>query len=586
MANASKWFIVSVSVLGLVVFGLAVAIIVLLVSAFTPNPKTEMALPGDAQFPIAYPIIERSINGPDARVQCYNMVQQTGNVQSYSNKLRTCASDTDCSTCNVDPNVRVTCQTPSAEVLDQQTKVFNNTGSKFCLPVTEQCITDSCDFRQCMLDSDCDLCSDDVGSERRMACVFGEATVGKCTVKAEKATGVCLPEPSYCNTKHGTPTWVDDGVSQRWECKCTNPNIHSGQSCDDLTACNNARVTGDTKQYQRLYMNVGQGVGNAPVPWDESSGIPPNVMRCVEDPGKSCTVDADCGQDDVCAISTICQCDGVDAVTGSTFKDDPNDLQTCAIDTCYTNLNGGRWDHDTGGCVCSGRGRSLWDRDTGGKFVYKGTCEERRKGNVMFPGSADCLDNRIASNADPRKTHLVPVLDADTARCILDPCTAISGDPAYPETLSSEQGNWNPAIKKCDCYTDPGGFYDMDINAHNAQNPTTPFATNPLGHMCYLAETKTAQLACQTTGGNTVVADPLAPLGYKCNCIGDYKASADGEACSACMRKDGYSKSSCSSIPCCTGSCWRCSMIHNPEDIWFACSNQSQFAVSSCSLIG
>ncbi len=72
MAYASKWFIVSVSVLGLAAFGLAVAIIVLLVSAFSSNPKTERALPGDAQFPLAYPMIERDVRNVSGSqgVQC------------------------------------------------------------------------------------------------------------------------------------------------------------------------------------------------------------------------------------------------------------------------------------------------------------------------------------------------------------------------------------------------------------------------------------------------------------------------------------------------------------------------------------
>jgi hypothetical protein len=145
--------------------------------------------------------------------------------------------------------------------------------------------------------------------------------------------------------------------------------------------------------------------------------------------------------------------------------------------------------------------------------------------------------------------------------------------------MNSEKGNWNPATKKCDCYTDPDGFYDMDIDAHNNLNPTTPFATNPLGHMCYLAETKTAQLACQTAGGNAVVADPMAPLGYKCTCAGDYKVSADGEACSACKRDTTQSKTSCDAIPCCDGSCFACNYV-GAANIFYSCSNLSTFGLT------
>ena len=597
--SGSGWFITSVSLLGLVVFGLVVAIVVLLFFTFRTDPPGNLPLPGNVQFPMVYPIIEQQIHSGDDRQSCFNMVQETGNKKNFTNKLRVCSSNIDCTSCPLDQRgTPVTCQQADKNIRDQQSNLYGNDAPKYCLPVLQKCMPDrQCDFskmKQCTLDSDCAFCNDDVGNAARMTCVSlneGETmtyvdqdgTPHHCA-ESEGTVGVCLPEKSYCNTKNGTPTWVADadGTSQHWKCECTNPDIYGGETCDVLLACNNSRVTAESKQYQKLYLNVGEGASSdTPIPWDTDSGIPANVMRCTNSPETSCTTATeatDCGPNGgPCVSSTVCRCDGIDVLSGGTFRDDPSDLNTCLVDPCYTYVTkGGRMDDTSTSCICSGAGRSLWDIDKHSTGIpeYRGSCQDRTKSNVTFPSSTNCLDKGIPPNSAPQITGLVSVDMKDPKdttgppqpRCILDPCQGISGDPSYPPGLEAGNGNWNHETQKCDCIT-TNGYYSMNIDRHNEQQPETPFATNPLGHMCYNVFSNTARLACGPPP-NAILPSPCAPLGFTCECADGYVRTKNGTACVPCLNSGDVD--SCAAGPCCPNHCWEC--YHSAIAVTYECS--------------
>jgi hypothetical protein len=586
MPGLSPLFISSVSIFGAVILALLLAIIVTLVIAFWPNPTTEIPLPGGVGFPSVYPIINKTINEGSNGPSCFNMITNNKNEKQYSNRLVTCQSEIDCTNCE-----NSSCQVPTDKVRQVQKNMFDNDSDKYCLPNLGKCLPGGCDFTKyttCRQDSDCELCNDTLQSETEMKCVsIGEnqnITIGsdKCVSDAERR--ICLPKPAYCDPANGIPTWVDDGVSQRWNCECRYPNVYGGADCSTLVACNNHLVLPQTQDQQKLLINVGPEVG---VEWTPDASVPPEEMRCSGSWQLSCSGDNPCKDGTKCVPSTVCQCDGINAFSGSTFKNpgvqnnEMDLLNTCVNDTCFSTMQrAGRFDHTINKCICSGDSRLLWEIDQKtGAYDYKNSCTSRQIGNVVLEGNTTtCFDPSVPANSQPVTTGLVDLVvpnfesggTGTTHVCGLDPCMGLNQSPQYPPKLDTGHGHWDPKLGTCICDTNTG-FFEMDVNAHNAKWPIDKFSNNSKGHICYNPCPPTISSLC---GGRQYCdADPLNRFGYICKCGPGTKPTDDNSACVDC--KDGTQYCSSAADCNCCGKAWVCNNTKRAGPDWYSCKDDS-----------
>lgn len=632
----SIFYIQNPFVLVTVLFLLSVTIAFLVYNAFfQQSGQSFVPLPGNSQFPNSYPDVPAD-STPDS--DCLGMVLTEGNVRKYRKKLKACNFDSDCSGCE-SKKFQITCQEPSAAVARDQQNRYNQSSKKYCLPKLQQCIKsssfgDTCDFSTGFVECDrlhggnsvCDSCNDIENNGTMMKCytVQQNQTVNiddqSCTYTGEVPKSVCLPERTYCNPKNGTATWTNvDGV-QQWACKCNDPAVFGGDSCNTLIACGNNLLRDETKSQQSLIINVGERLGE---PWTPESTITPNVNVCAKNPSKSCEEPGkpcSSAEGDVCSVSTICQCDGLSALTstGIGFMDDPNDLNNCIPDPCSYNINGGRYadpEEIVPGtsaddpCICSGASSSLWTFDKTDKtYTYTGRCHNKKKGNVTFKANEKCLNKDVKVNSKPSETGLVnvprtaqtsdvPPGTAQTSdggpQCIPDPCRggAVSLDPYYPPSQESgfnNAGVWDPTCNEgqgcCTCDTDQGA-YKLTISEHNKAQPTYPIATNPLDQMCYFpcgdVDSLQAKL-CQ--GHSNCTFDANKPFGYRCNCPSNFKPNSDSTACIACQEKGVVSNT----VSCC-GKGYSCVQFYGheqPSYSWCSCSNASGGQVHCRELTG
>jgi len=576
MPGLSPLFIASVSLFGIIILALLVLIIVILVLAFWPNPKDAIPLPGGVGFPNVYPIIGEPINAGSNTPSCWDMVTNDKNEKQYANKLLPCKSDSDCITCE-----HGSCQEASAEVRQVQQRMFANDAARYCLPNLKQCLPDGgCDFSKfhaCKQDSDCDLCNDTLGSAIQMKCVAvakdEDVSINSHTCKADADRSICLPRPAYCDPANGIPTWVDDGVTQKWECKCRYPSVFGGADCSTLIACDNHLALPQTQKAQKLLINVGpaEEIGKE---WASDSLVPPAELRCSKDWQQACSGDQPCGDKGECVPTTVCQCDGINAFSGSTFKNpgvetnEPALLNSCVNDTCFSTMQrAGRFDAALNSCICSGESRLLWGiNQTTGAYEYKNACTDRKIGNVVLKGdTTTCFDPGVPANSQPERTGLVNMKLAETEIpvCGLDPCMGISGDRRYPASWEVGHGHWNPATNACECDT-ASGFYNLDITKYNEnKSAADQIANNSLGHMCYdPCPPKLSQSLCQLNG--KCVFDPTKTFAYRCECGRGFKPTADGSACESCRETGPDSGSqTCEELNCCV-KCYTCIGVNGP----------------------
>ena len=533
---------------------------------------------GPAPFPSVYPNVPSVPQDPSANV-CVTLCTdaQGKNYPCPDVVLRKCENDNECDDCQIEGGrIPATCQIPTKVIAEQQEKLENRS-SKYCLPQQEKCLSNT-ELKSCNLDIDCGICNDDLPEGEQMSCVAlkagqqicpsGEISGESARCKGEatiiKSDGrYCLPKITGCDYRHGTAIWTDKG----WRCQCQYPQIYGGEACDVYLACSNYLVDPFSKNKQQLLLNVpGKNNGEIGDIWTRESGI--NPMGCYNTETNEYV---NCPDDIKHPIvyNTFCQCDGVDASTHATYKSSDSSPYQCEIDSCYTNVLGGRYDPsapkagsdqpDTT-CICSGRGVSLWDYDPQSvipcnsdeqcKDADNKTCDLKigtcggltgydwtgRCDDYTIPGSQITLkgnpDTCLYKDIDPNQqkvengvilpiTGLVPgkspIGQGDI--CAMDPCMGLFGDPYYIMTSSearqSIRGNWNPTANNgkgaCSCVS-PSKDVDLNLIGQKCDHHGN---INPVCHTCYDA--------CQPYPG----ADPcnLQKCGGSCTTLDDHKGS-------------------------------------------------------------
>ena len=435
-----------------------------------------------------------------------------GYVPSPMNPLRACRSDMDCDGCTSSPmETEISCQPPSQDVAAQQSALGNGS-SAFCLPTPRTCLTQ--DLVACTHDLDCASCDDRVGDNQAMQCEIVTAPK-KMEVDSDTLDipvgQWCLPKTGECNNVNGVLHWTSAG----WTCTCRYPEIHGGDTCDILKACNNPLTTEWSAGNQQLLLNK-PGV---PQVWDMHSGV--NPMLChVEG---SDEWDKPCGPGTV--PNTVCQCDGLMKGSHMGFRNESTDPLTCTPDSCSVNALGGRASeplelHDwspqnphagLNQCVCSGADSRIWDIDTRDPdtvedevlaetlrmqkgYVYTGRCRDTTiatNGSLVVlradPDHANSDACAAASNQHAEVTSLVPGFADDVTGtatvsvCSADPCRGLYSDINFiPPEDFQDWGHYSAEAGACECVNPARS---VEVPGDGVVNPVSSVCANACAGM-------------------------------------------------------------------------------------------------------
>ncbi len=454
-------------------------------------------------FPNVAPLVAAPPASPTS-TSCVSLVGDASGayVPAPMNKLRVCASDADCDGCTSSPlETPISCQPPSPDVEAQQS-ALDNPGASYCLPTPKTCLAEP--LVACTHDLDCAACDDRVGSAAMQCEIVAspkkiEGESGEVEVPAGQW---CLPKTGTCDPVNGVLHWTTAG----WTCTCRYPDIHGGEACDVLKACNNPLTTEWSAGNQQLLINK----PGEPEVWTMDSGI--NPMLCHVEGG---AWDVPCGPGAL--PNAVCQCDGLMRGSHMGFRNEATDPLTCTPDSCSVTALGGRaseplemrdWSPanpqaGANQCVCSGADARIWDLDTRDPstldpvtaetlrrqqgYVYTGRCRDTpiaTNGAVVVlraeAGHADSTACSLANNGHAEMTSLVPGFAEDESGtatvsvCSADPCRGRYSDIQFrpPEGVQ----DW--------------GHYDTEAGACACVDPSRSVAVpgdgvvNPVGSVC------------------------------------------------------------------------------------------------------
>jgi hypothetical protein len=511
------------------VVGLALTILVAYVwdgSEPVGPPAGVKALP---PFPSVSPLVAPPPVNPEAAV-CVSLVgDETGAyVPSPLFPLRACSLDADCADCHVAPEdldatLRRTLRCVNTgdasagypDVASTQA-ALGFSGSQFCLPQKHACLPPESDsLVACTHDSECAQCNDEIGDGAAMSCqiVSRKKLLSRGDADAEDVIEVqpgrwCLPRTGACDAENGVLQWTTEG----WSCNCRYPDIHTGEACDVVKACNNFLTTPWSAAHQQLVVNEASS-GPDPEAWSMSTGV--NPMLChvggVTDRG---------AWDQVCdpananlVPNAVCQCDGLMLGSYMGFRAETENPLTCTPDSCSVNALGGRaseplalveWSSDpdvpANQCVCSGANSRLWDSDPSSEsgreqegFVFRGRCADVTlpQSEVVIRADPERMASDVcatASNSAAEVTSLVPGYaqdatgSASVSVCSADPCRGTYSDPeiAPPENVRS-WGHYDATVGACSCVSPAATVAVAECN--NTLNPVCSTCVNACAGM-------------------------------------------------------------------------------------------------------
>lgn len=536
-------------------------------------------------FPTVVPLVMAPPTDPLNTV-CVNLVGSDNGsyVPSPLDPLRQCSTNADCAECHVTPTeldaqIRNTlaCVPSDAypDVADQQASLGNN-GSKFCLPYPRTCLAPQ-SLVACTHDADCAACDDDVGDGVGMQCQIVSTPKVISRVRGDPKTADdvvtvdpgkwCLPRTGECNAENGVLQWTTDG----WSCNCKYPNVHGGDACNLMKACNNFIATPWSRDKQQLLVNENT---SSPRAWSIASGINPELCHNIEEEDVS-KWDLVCNTTNPNLVrNTVCQCDGLMMGSYTGFRNEIEDPLTCTVDSCSVNAMGGRateplalvqWSADSNvppnQCVCSGANSRIWDSDarnpdllqetdpiladqlrTQEGYVFRGRCNDITLPNsqIVITAHPDRMASDICadqSNQNAAVSSLVPGYAKDAAGnatvsvCSTDPCTGSYSDPNFapPDSVTS----W--------------GHYDATVGACSCVSPSRDIATacdNTLNPVCSTCVNACAGMDSDNPNDWPCRQHPTKPCmenpDWKPECITDSNGNAQCVCPSGCGNIDGF----------------------------------------------
>jgi len=540
-------------------------------------------------FPLVVPLAVAPPTSPTTDT-CVNLVGAAngGYVPSPLNPLRPCSSDTDCEGCHITPSElnhqTLSCVSGSTypNVPAQQT-ALNNRSAKFCLPKRHACLPPRRDdLLACTHDADCASCDDEIGNGAAMQCqiVSRPKVIGfddMSEVFAVEPGKWCLPRTGECDAENGVLQWTTGG----WACNCRYPNIHGGESCNVMKACNNFLTTPWSREQQQLLLNEET---SDPEVWKMDTGVNPVLCHNIEESDRS-KWDLVCNAANTNLVpNTVCQCDGLMLGSHTGFRNEAENPLTCTVDSCSVNALGGRaveplslnlWSttQPPNQCVCSGANSRIWDSDSRNPdivqatdpalaellraqegYIFRGRCND-----VVLPNSQVTLlaknerkDSAICedgSNDVAEVSSLVPGFaqnaagDATVNVCSADPCRGMYSDPSFSPT--KEFTNWGhygatageclcappsvrvPLVGECEntlnpvCSTCVNACVGMDSNDPDdwpcRQHPKNPCPQKP---QCITDTNGKAQCMCPVGCGNTDGVTCAAQFDHNAGCKG------------------------------------------------------------------
>lgn len=431
-------------------------------------------------FPNVMPLVAAPEVAPTSTA-CVSLVgDETGAyVPAPMTALRVCGSDADCDCTSSPIHTDISCQVPSADVAAQQA-ALGNSASSYCLPTPQACMQS---LVACTHDMDCASC-DKVG-DQAMQCQIVSAPKKLSVDESILDVPIgqwCLPKTGECNAENGVLHWTTDG----WTCTCRYPEIHGGDSCDVMKACNNPLTTAWSAGNQQLILNK----SGTPQVWDMASGV--NPMLCHVEGGEEWDKPCESGT----VPNVVCQCDGLMLGSHMGFRNEATDPLTCTPDSCSVNAMGGRaseplemqdWSPNNpyaglNQCVCSGANSRIWDIDTRDPdtveddvlaetlrmqqgYVYTGRCTDTTiatNGSLVVlpadPEHASSVACTSGSNQHADVTSLVPGFADDVTGtatvsvCSADPCRGTYSDVNFqpPEDLQ-DWGHYDTEAGACEC---------------------------------------------------------------------------------------------------------------------------------------
>ena len=488
--------------------------------------------------PNVAPLVNAPPSDPLSNV-CLNLVGNAGGmyVPSPRDPLHRCSSDEDCHDCHVSPAQLDDVLKPTLACLDagayagvaDQQNALGNPSPKYCLPQRRACLIPG-ELVACTHDVECASCDDVIGDGAAMQCqivskpkvISRKDTHGQpltiSELNAMNPSDVitvppgkwCLPRTSECDADNGILQWTTAG----WTCMCRYPNVHTGETCDLMKACNNYLTTPWSRDKQTLLINQPT---STPEIWSMRSGVNQELCHVRYDVDRS-------RWNKVCDVknpnlvpNVVCQCDGLMLESHQGFRNDTENPLTCVPDNCSVNAMGGRtleplalkkWSNDPtvppNQCVCSGANSRIWDSDprkpddipdpalanllrTQEGYIFQGRCNKITlpHSDITLEPSVERMNSAIcttASNDAAEVSLLVPGMAQDVTGaatisvCSIDPCIGRYSDPkvAPPDNVT-DWGHYNATIGACSCKSPA---VTLNASCDNIMNPVCSNCVN------------------------------------------------------------------------------------------------------------
>lgn len=554
---------------------------------FAPVAGVKARMP----FPSVAPLVNAPPTDPLETV-CVNLVGNASGMYEPSARdpLRPCTSDEDCSDCHVSPVQLNAVLKPTLACVDAsaytgvaaQQSALGNSSTSYCLPQRRACLPPQSPdgLVACTHDAECAACNDVVGDGAAMQCqvvskpkvISRKDTAGQplsvSDMKALDSTDVivvpsgkwCLPRTGECDVDNGLLQWTTAG----WTCMCRYPNVHTGETCTLMKACNNYLTTPWSRDKQTLLLNERT---STPETWSSRSGVNPELCHQREevDRGRWDLVCDD--QNPNLVPNVVCRCDGLMLESHLGFRNDPENPLSCVVDNCSVNARGGRtreplalvnWSNDStvppNQCICSGANSRLWDSDprnpddvsdpvvadllrTQDGYIFQGRCNSITlpQSDITItpvPGRAASDLCTTASNSAADVTLLVPGLAQDATGaatisvCSTDPCIGRYSDPnfAVPTSLT-DWGHYDAVSGACSCQ-------DPAVNIHSpCDNMINPVCSTCVNACVNMESENPADWPCRQ--------HPLRPCGDKPACTTDSEGNAQCTCPVGCGNTDG-----------------------------------------------
>ena len=565
----------------------------------------ETALPVSAgmralpPFPTVAPVVNVPSSDPIDTV-CTTLVGgATGQyAPSPTAPLRPCSSDSDCEGCHVAPaelddRLKNTIKCVDANEYDglgAQQDALGNGGPKFCLPARRSCLPpDSDTLVACTHDAECASCDDVIGDGAAMQCqivskqkVISRKNTGGDPLSVEDMKGLteedvivvepgkwCLPRTSECDAENGVLHWTTSG----WTCTCRYPNVHTGDSCNLMKACNNFITTPWSRDKQQLLVNdMSSALGGDPEVWTMRSGVIPELCHYRGDDDRS-NWDKVCDDNNSELVrNTVCQCDGLMLGSHMGFRSEVENPLTCTADSCSMNALGGRateplqlskWSEDDdvphNQCVCSGANSRIWDSDTRNPdevevedpdlaarlrvqegYMFRGRCNDVTlpHSDIIIRADSERKSSAICTtpaNGAAEVTSLVPGYaqdasgNASVSVCAADPCRGMYSDINFapPEEVTS-WGHYDATKGACSCVS-PAASVPVPGECNNTVNP-----------VCSTCVNACVGMESENPGDWPCRSHPLRPCSRKSECITGSDGTPHCVCPEGCGNTDGF----------------------------------------------